>query len=89
MRRSLHGEDDFRQAGAQLLAFGDGFVVLPGSYPVDPGYPAGIQWAADRPMHPGRLGWFFSFVPDAATLQENRRLLWEYLGVVFYRVKRK
>ena len=31
----------------------------------------------------GKLG-FFGFLPTAATLQENRLLLWEYLGAVFY-----
>jgi uncharacterized SAM-binding protein YcdF (DUF218 family) len=29
----------------------------------------------------------FSFLPEAATLRENRLLLWEYLGVVYYWMK--
>lgn len=36
----------------------------------------------------GKLG-FFSFLPDAATLRGNRLLLWEYLGAIFYKIKRK
>jgi uncharacterized SAM-binding protein YcdF (DUF218 family) len=35
----------------------------------------------------GKFG-FFSFLPEAATLRENRLLLWEYLGAVFYWVKK-
>ena len=35
----------------------------------------------------GKLG-LFSFLPEAATLRENRLLLWEYLGAVFYWFKR-
>ena len=31
----------------------------------------------------GKLG-LFGFLPTAATLQENRLLLWEYLGSLFY-----
>jgi len=33
-----------------------------------------------------KLG-LFSFLPEAATLQENRLLLWEYLGAVYYWMK--
>lgn len=36
----------------------------------------------------GKLG-FFDFLPEAAILRENRVLLWEYLGAIFYKVKRK
>jgi len=36
----------------------------------------------------GKLG-LFSFLPEAATLRENRALLWEYLGSVYYKVKGK
>ncbi|MEI6613685.1 MAG: YdcF family protein [Chrysiogenales bacterium] len=36
----------------------------------------------------GKLG-FFSFLPETATLRENRALLWEYLGAIFYKIKRK
>jgi len=35
----------------------------------------------------GKLG-FFDFLPEAATLRGNRALLWEYLGAVFYKIKR-
>ena len=34
----------------------------------------------------GKLG-LFSFLPEAATLRENRLLLWEYLGAVYYWMK--
>jgi uncharacterized SAM-binding protein YcdF (DUF218 family) len=33
-----------------------------------------------------KLG-LFSFLPEAATLRENRLLLWEYLGAVYYWMK--
>jgi uncharacterized SAM-binding protein YcdF (DUF218 family) len=35
----------------------------------------------------GKLG-LFGFLPEAGTLRENRLLLWEYLGAVFYWVKK-
>lgn len=35
----------------------------------------------------GKLG-LFGFLPEAGTLRENRLLLWEYLGAVFYKIKR-
>lgn len=35
----------------------------------------------------GKLG-LFSFLPEAATLRENRALIWEYLGAVFYKIKK-
>lgn len=35
----------------------------------------------------GKLG-FFGFLPEAATLRENRALLWEFLGAVFYKIKK-
>jgi uncharacterized SAM-binding protein YcdF (DUF218 family) len=35
----------------------------------------------------GKLG-LFSSLPEAATLRENRLLIWEYLGAVFYWFKR-
>ncbi|MCX6556609.1 MAG: YdcF family protein [Candidatus Aminicenantes bacterium] len=35
-----------------------------------------------------KLG-LFSFLPEAAALRENRLLLWEYLGAVYYKVRRK
>ena len=35
----------------------------------------------------GKLG-LFSFLPEAVTLRESRLLLWEYLGAVFYKIKR-
>ncbi|MCG2812347.1 MAG: YdcF family protein [Candidatus Aminicenantes bacterium] len=30
----------------------------------------------------------FSFLPEAAILRENRLLLWEYIGAVFYKIKK-
>jgi uncharacterized SAM-binding protein YcdF (DUF218 family) len=35
----------------------------------------------------GKLG-LFSFLPEAATLRENRALLWEYIGAVYYKIKK-
>lgn len=35
----------------------------------------------------GKLG-LFDFMPEAATLQGNRLLLWEYLGAAFYKIKK-
>jgi len=35
----------------------------------------------------GKLG-LFSFLPEAATLRENRALLWEYIGAIFYKIKK-
>jgi len=35
----------------------------------------------------GKLG-LFSFLPEAATLRENRALIWEFLGAVFYKIKK-